>query len=51
MVVSDTGRLEKFRTKFSKYGDLGSLGVVPESSGPPQALKMEPKAKKKAVKK
>ena len=51
VVVSDAGRLDKFRNKYSKFGNLGSLGNVPESTGPAVALKLEPKAKKKAGKK
>jgi len=50
VVVTDTSRLDKFRARYGKM-DLGSLGNVPESTGPMTQIKMEPKPKKKAAKK
>eukprot|EP00667_Euglena_gracilis_P017701 EG_transcript_18705 len=51
VVVSDAGRLERFKNKYGKLGGLGSFGEVPTSTGPTVALKLEPKAKKKPGKK
>lgn len=51
VAASTTGRIDRFKNKFAKYGGLGAVGEVPVSTGPAVLLKLEPKSKKKAGKK